>query len=225
MKHAGSTLDRLTRGLLGCGVAAGPLFVTTFLLEGSRRTDYDPRRHPISSLAIGPSGWTQRANFWVAGGLYVAGAVGLWLDSAGRSPASPRTQVGPILISSVGVGLLGAGVWTTDPISGYPPGSDDATTRRTAGKLHDLFSAPVFLALPAATFVYAHAFARMGRWWWMGASIGAGLTQLATFVTAGVGFSQRPGLVDHAGTLQRACLAAGFGWLTALTARALSRRR
>jgi hypothetical protein len=54
-----------TRGLLRCGQAAGPVFVVAFLLEGARREDYLPLRHPVSSLALGPRGWVQTANFTV----------------------------------------------------------------------------------------------------------------------------------------------------------------
>ncbi len=69
--------DRSGRGLPRCGVVAGPLFVTTFLAGGARRSGYDPRRHPVSSLALGPGGWVQAANFMVAGSLYLAFAAGL----------------------------------------------------------------------------------------------------------------------------------------------------
>jgi hypothetical protein len=48
-------------------VIAGPLFVVAFLVEGATRPDDDPLRHPASSLALGPFGWTQTAKFIVAG--------------------------------------------------------------------------------------------------------------------------------------------------------------
>lgn len=43
------------KALLACGAIAGPLFVVAFL-EGATCDDYDPLRHPVSSLALGPSG-------------------------------------------------------------------------------------------------------------------------------------------------------------------------
>jgi hypothetical protein len=46
---------------------------------------------------------------------------------------------------------------------------------------------------------------------------------LATMALAGSGFSQTPRLVNHAGLFQRASIITGFGWLTALSARALTR--
>ena len=54
---------RWTRGLLSCGLAAGPAFITTFLVESATRDQYRPSRHPVSSLALGPRGRIQTANF------------------------------------------------------------------------------------------------------------------------------------------------------------------
>jgi hypothetical protein len=96
--------DVITRGLLWCGVAAGPLFLLTAFAEGATRADYHPLRHPVSSLALGPHGWMQVANFVVTGGLYLSYAVGLW-----RAPRTVvGTRIGTILIGAVAVGLLGA---------------------------------------------------------------------------------------------------------------------
>ncbi len=54
---------------LGCGLVAGPLFVSSFTTIGLTRAGYDWRRHAVSSLAVGRSGWIQRANFMVTGGV------------------------------------------------------------------------------------------------------------------------------------------------------------
>src|SRR5579863_9741898 len=112
---------RWTRGLLFCGLAAGPVFITTFLVEGATRDGYRPSRHPVSSLALGPRGRVQTANFAVAGTLVLAGAAGL--ERAGDLALSTRT--GRVLIGAAGVGLIGAAVFATDPVSGYPPGTPD----------------------------------------------------------------------------------------------------
>ena len=45
---------------------------------------------------------------------------------------------------------------------------------------------------------------------------------LAATVRAGAGFGQAPRLVKLAGLVQRASIATGFGWLTALSAQALT---
>jgi hypothetical protein len=54
-----------TEVLLRCGMLAGPLFIVTSLIEGLARPDYNSLRHPVSSLALGPDGWIQVANFMV----------------------------------------------------------------------------------------------------------------------------------------------------------------
>jgi Protein of unknown function (DUF998) len=93
-----------TKTLLACGVIAGPLFVAAFLVEGATRAHYDPLRHPVSSLAFGDSGWTQRANFLVTGLLMLAFAIGL--RRVLRPLGGPTW--GPLLVGACAVGLLGA---------------------------------------------------------------------------------------------------------------------
>ncbi len=196
--------------LLRAGAAAGPLFVTAFLLDGATRPHYDPLRHPVSSLSLGPRGWRQVANFAVTGALYLAGAVGL-----GRRG---------VIVGAAAVGLLGAGAFRTDPISGYPPGSPPVAEQKTpTGAAHDAFGVPVFLGIPAAAFVEARRAGREGRRGWALASAASGVGMLAFFGLAGAGFAQQAALVGRAGLLQRISLGIGFGWLTALMLRALRR--
>jgi hypothetical membrane protein len=111
------------RGLLWRGAIGAPLFVVVFLIEDAVRAirppGYNPIRQPVSSLAIGPFGWIQVANLLVTGVLLLAFAVGL-------RPALRRYHGGfwaPALLGLVAIGLIGAGVFTTDPLSGYPPGT------------------------------------------------------------------------------------------------------
>src|SRR5438046_7219224 len=108
---------RMTRWLLGCGVAAGPLFTVVYLVEGARRADYRPRRHPVSALAIGERGWRQVANFFASGLLMLAFAIGVRRvqRAAGDTPWGPR------LIGACAAGLMGAGLFRPDPLNGYPP--------------------------------------------------------------------------------------------------------
>ncbi|MGO9668410.1 MAG: DUF998 domain-containing protein [Streptosporangiaceae bacterium] len=91
-----------TRGLLRCGIWAGPVFTATFLTEGAARDGYRPLRHPVSSLALGPRGWIQTANFAVTGVLCLAGAAGL--RRTGDCQAGSRA--GPVLVATAGAGLI-----------------------------------------------------------------------------------------------------------------------
>jgi len=211
---------RWTRGLLYCGLAAGPVFVTTFLAEGATRDGYRPSRHPVSSLALGPRGRVQAANFAVTGTLVLAGAAGL-----GRA-ADPAlsSRAGRTLIGAAGGGLVGAAVFATDPVSGYPPGTPDALTQPSrTGMMHNLAAVPVFLGLPAAAFTCSRQSVRAGHRGFGLYCAATATTMLATMALAGAGFNQSPRLVNLAGLFQRASIVTGFGWLTALSAQALTR--
>lgn len=202
-----------TKTLLACGVIGGPLFVVMFFIEGATRADYDPLRHPVSSLALGDWGWTQTANFIVASLLILAFAVGLR-----RTFRLPEGSTwGPLLVGVWAIGLLGAGIFVTDPVSGYPPETPDRLSGHSwHGALHDLFSLIAFVALAAACFVFAHRFAARGERGWVIYSIVTGAVFPVGFVLSSAGFGQAEDLVDLAGLFQRIAVIAGFGWLTLL---------
>jgi len=203
--------------LLLAGVLAGPLFVVTFLLEGAFRDGYDPMRHPVSSLSLGPSGWVQIANFLIAGVLSLALAVGLRRSLR----PGPGAAAGPALIAVWGVGLLGAGAFVTDPVSGYPDGTPPMPGTPTLhGVLHDLaFSLPGFAGFAAAMLVFAYAFARRHAPGWAIYSGLSGAAFLVLFFLTSAGFSQDPRWVSVAGLLQRLTVGIGWLWLTALAVR------
>jgi hypothetical protein len=207
------------RLLLWCGAVAGPLFIAVFLLEGASAAHYNPLRHPVSSLALTPTGWLQVANFLMAGTLYLAFAAGLW-----RAPrAAVVTRAGVILIAAAAVGLLGSGVFITDPVSGYPPGTPHAPgAYSTTGALHDLFAIPIFLGIPGAQIVFGYRFFRRRNSRWALYSIGSAVAMLVALGLTNAAFSQAPGLVDFGGLLQRITISIGFAWLTALAIHALA---
>jgi hypothetical protein len=206
------------RGLLRCGMWAGPVFAATFLAEGAVRDGYRPLRHPVSSLALGSRGWTQAANFAVTGALCLAGAAGLRL--AGDRVADSRT--GAVMVAAAGAGLIGSAAFRTDPVGGYPPGTPDMpATFSRAGTAHNLAAIPVFLGLPTAAACYGW------RSWRAGQPPGFAIYCAATAVTmpvtmalASAGFGQPSRLGGYGGLLQRASIITGFAWLTAVSARA-----
>jgi hypothetical protein len=207
-----------TRMLLRCGLAAGPAFVTAFFVEGAARDGYRPLRHPVSSLALGPGGWVQAANFAGTGTLLLAAAAGL---SRAGDPAT-GTRAGPALIGAAGAGLIGSAIFPTDPVSGYPPGTPGVPHAPSrAGTLHNLAAIPVFLGLPAAAASTSWRSFRIGQRGWGLYCAGTAITMPAAMALAAAGFSQSPGLVRLGGLFQRASIVTGFAWLTALSARAL----
>jgi uncharacterized protein DUF998 len=194
------------------------VFVTAFLVQGATRDGYRPLRHPVSSLALGPGGWAQTANFAATGMLFLAAAARL---SRADDPAA-GTRAGPALIGAAGAGLIGPAIFPTDPVSGYPPGTPDAPRAPSrAGTVHNLAALPVFLGLPAAAAGASWRSARTGQRGWALYCAGTAITMPAAMALAGAGFSQSPRLVPVGGLFQRASIMTGFGWLTALSARAL----
>ncbi len=211
-----------TRGLLRCGVIAGPVFIAVFLAEGAARDGYRPLRHPVSSLALGPRGWIQAGNFTVTGAMFLAGAGGL-ARSAG--PAGGGRAV-PALVGAAGAGLVAAAVFATDPVSGYPPGTPDALPEPSpGGTAHNLAAIPVFFGLPAAALACGWRSWRRGQRGFGAYSAGTGISMLATMALASAGFGQSPRLVSVGGLFQRASIITGFAWLSALSARALRATR
>ncbi|HEX5288565.1 MAG TPA: DUF998 domain-containing protein [Streptosporangiaceae bacterium] len=209
--------DSVTRWLLRCGVVAGPVFIAAFLVDGATRSGYRPRRHPVSSLALGNHGWTQVTNFAVTGALYAAGAAGL-----ARAGGSGPRLAGAAAAGATAAGLLGAAAFTTDPVSGYPPGSPDAPERPSReGTAHNLMSTGVFLGMPAAALAVAARALRNGQAGWGLYSAGTAVSVLATTGAAGAGFGQSPRLVGVGGLFQRISIMIGFTWLTALAGRSL----
>jgi hypothetical protein len=203
---------------VGCGVAAGPVFVTVFLIEGGVRDGYRPLRHPVSSLALGPRGWIQAGNFAVAGTLFLATAAGL--ARAGDPAASSRAA--PALIGAAGAGLIGSALFPTDPVSGYPPGTPDALTQPSRrGTAHNLAAVPVFFGLPAAALISGWRAWRAGQRGFALCSAATAVTMPATMTLAAAGFGQSSRLVRLGGLFQRASIITGFAWLTVLSARAL----
>ncbi|MGW5364108.1 DUF998 domain-containing protein [Actinopolymorpha pittospori] len=210
-------MNASTKKLLLCGAIGGPLFVIAFLLQGATRADYDPLRHPVSSLALGPSGWMQILNFLLTGLLMLLLAVGLRraLHAAGR-----HSTWGPLLVGTYAVGLVGAGVFVTDPVSGYPPGTPAQGVHTWHGILHDFpFSVLVFAALASACFVFARRFAGWGQRGWAIYSAVTGALIVIGFFLFGQAFAQVAGLVEIGGLVQRLTIAVGWGWVTLVAIR------
>ena len=210
-----------------CGVLAGPLFVAALSAIGARRRGYSWRTHTVSSLALGRQGWLQRANFIVAGVLYSCAARGLY--RCDRRRVGPRAV--PALVAAAGIGLIGSGVFVTDPMGGFPPvadgeeGSNDAAlvepepTRE--GKLHNVCAIPIFAGIPLAGLASAVVAARRRDYRWASYSTTSSLMMVGSFVLMGQAFGGVPRFVDKGGIFQRISIASGLGWLSALSLRAL----
>jgi hypothetical protein len=207
---------------------AGPLFVSAFTAIGARRSGYDWRRHAVSSLGAGRLGWLQRSNFILTGSMYLVAAP----DLARCPPRIVGSRLVPVLVGAVGVGLIGSGVFVTDPVGGFPPPSSDegeggntaparAVPSRT-GAVHNRFALPIFVGIPVAGVLYGVSSARRREYRWASYSVGSSVAMVASFVLFGAAFGGAPRFVEKGGLFQRISIVSGFGWLSALSLRALT---
>jgi hypothetical protein len=211
---------------LACGVAAGPFFVTSFTAIGARRAGYDWRRHAVSLLAAGRGGWLQRVNFMITGSLYCIAAHGL--AQAENQTLGPR--VVSALMFGVGGGLIGSGVFVTDPVAGFPPPQRDHDQAERApsaiptrqGTLHNLCAIPIFVGIPIAALTCAAPAARRREYRWGSYSTGSAIAMTSATVLFGAAFADATRCGGRGGVLQRVSIATGFGWLSALSLRALT---
>ena len=208
---AGNSLNR--QPAEPSAIIAGPLFFAIFLTADALRPDYDPLRHPVSSLEFGPGGWVQRLNFLLTGTFVTL--FGLSVRSPVRKLGGGRTV--PILFMAVGIGLIGAALFEPDPLSGYPLGTPPAALYPSLHRvLHDLFSTPVFTALPAACVVLARRFAKSRMIGWAIYSALSAAMMSIFFVMSSIAFAQGSPLTPVGGLLQRLTLAVGFVWMALL---------
>jgi len=210
-----------TRILLACGVAGPFLFNIVYWVEGAIRPGYNPWRQAISALSLSNQGWLQIINFIVCGLLIIAFAIGLRVTLRTGNGAT----WGPILLAAVGVGLIVAGVFVTDPAQGYPPGTPDGPTIHPTllGTIHFAVAAPaVFGLLPLSCFVLARRFA-LETQWKGGAvySLLTGILMIAFFVAFIItGIHDGP-----AGLMERFSIMIGMAWIALFALRLLSQMR
>ncbi len=140
----------------------------------------------------------------------------------------------PALIAGVGIGLIGSGMFVTDYVGDLPSEVPDAknrgpaggaSTRPTrAGRLHNLCGIPVFAGIPVAGLASAAAAVRNRDYRWACYSAGSSTAMVGSLFLFGAairGRSRR--LRGKSGILQRISIAVGFGWLSALSLRGLSK--
>jgi hypothetical protein len=208
-----------TRILLAAGVLGPVVFVVGFTLLGALRAAYDPMRQFVSLLSLTPEGWLQTVNFLVSGALIVAGGVGLWM----AIPSGIGRRAIPVGVALGGLGFVIAGIFPTDPIQGYPPGTPlemPATASITAA-VHLTGAFLFFGGITVGALIGARRFARDGEPAWAAASLACGLLTLVVNLVT----STPPGTISPvasvAGLLQRISITAGLAWIALLSGRLL----
>jgi hypothetical protein len=203
--------------LLATGLVVGPLFTAGYLMGGLfQGRGYSQIRHPVSSLALGPQGWTQTATFVACGLLVVLFSIGLRRSLR----PGPGALAVPLLVAVWGTGLTGAGIFLTDPVGGYPTAASPVTWH---GRLHDwAFSLPGFVALTLAMLIAGLAFTRRRQRWFALYSALSAVAFAVLFALTTMGFAGTDPWASAAGLWQRLCVSVGWLWLVLLAA---NRRR
>jgi hypothetical protein len=200
---------RVTRSLLGWGVVAGPFYVAVVLGQALLRPGFDLAHDDASLLSSGGLGWIQVANFLITGAMVVACAAGVY-RALGRGRASAS---GALLLALFGVGLIGAGFFVADPMSGFPPGTPSGRPETISphGILHIVSAGLGFLGLAGACLVVGQRFARDRRPAWAWFSRLTGVLFLLGFAGLASGSSSAAVVIGF-----WAVLLLAWGWLAAL---------
>ncbi len=222
----GDRLDHhpTTRFLLWSGAIGPLLFAVVFLIQDATCPGYNAWRTTISTLSLSDQGWVQIANFYLLGLSTLCFAVGLKrVFKTGLASLS-----GPILFAVVGIGLILAGFFVTDPFLGYPSSAPAAVQESLHGTIHNLAALTVFLALPVNCFVMGRRFARDPAWRaWATISRVAGILVLIFFgwffSSISAAADALPGETIHAGLLERVTSIIGCLWMSGLAFRLVLR--
>lgn len=190
-----------TRSFLGWGVVAGPFYLVTAVIHAAVKPGFDFTRHALSLLMVTDTGWIQRANLILVGGMVIAAAIGFRRAIAGRTGAAVA-----ILVGIYGVALIGSGVFAPDPMGGFPAGMDERVT--VSGLLHLAFGAVGFLALGVAAIVFSAWCRSTGRRAAGILSVIAGIVVIASFVGGGAMSQQAAGVL-----LLWVSVVTGLAWL------------
>ncbi len=172
--------NEVTRGLLVCGVVAGPLFIGASLIQALLRPGFDLSRHPISLLLLGDLGWVQFINFVVTGLLALAYAFGM---RRFLHPGRGGTW-GPLLVGIYGVGFITAGVFPPDPEFGFPAGAPGGVPGVASGhaNIQSLAFLALMLSVIAASFIFARRFAGLHERGWAAYCVATGVAVPALFI-------------------------------------------
>ncbi len=200
------------------GVLGPLIFIAVFLVEGAIRSGYDPMRMQVSYLSLGDRGAIQVASF-----LATAGLLGLFatqLRGRLRTAGGPGARGVPIAIGATALGLLIAGLFSTMPAFGYPPGTPDGfpTDIPASAYLHLLGAFLFFGGMIAAPALMARRFLASGATAWAVYSVATAVVVAVAFAASSADGSGRPFVPGAAGLLQRLAIVAGLAWMAGLAA-------
>lgn len=192
-----------------CGFIAPVIFIASFFIQGIYKPGYSSLRHPVSSLSLGENGWVQVLTFLITGLLILCFTI--------QIQRALKDKVVSVLFLLVGIGLIASGIFSTDPLFGYPAEQPVLAKEFTVqGKLHSVSALLVFFGIPALCFRLRNFFKTGNRPKWKLYSVFTGTSMLILFFLATLALNDFPGLKQIAGLLQRFCIITGFVWISFL---------
>ena len=200
------------------GVLGPVLFIVVFVVEGAVRSGYDPVRMQVSYLSLGDRGAIQVASFLVTA--CILGVFAVQLRGRLRSAGGQGARGVPIAVGCTALGLLLAGLFSTMPAFGYPPGTPDsfpAAIPPTA-YLHVTGAVLFFGGVIAAPALMARRFRTSGAMAWAVYSVATAVIVAVSFAASSANSTGRPFVPEAAGLLQRIAIVAGLAWMAALAA-------
>lgn len=148
------TAAAVTRSMLGWGVVAGPFYLVVGLVLALTREEFDLARHPLSALMLGDGGWMQTTNLALSGVMVCVAGLGM---------ARATARGTGIAVGIYGLAMVASAIFPPDPMPGFPPGQDGATTPSISGLLHFVFGGIGFVAFAVAAFLLGGWLARHGE--------------------------------------------------------------
>ncbi|HEX7099879.1 MAG TPA: DUF998 domain-containing protein [Acidimicrobiia bacterium] len=191
------------------GVVAASLFAVGVVIQDWTKPAFDPLRHMVSHLSLGPWGWVNVGLLLATGALVAAFGLSL------RRSGFPGGKVVPALVVVAGVALVAAAVFPIDPGLGYPPGV--GATRTWRGSIHDAAGGLLFASLTAAAVGTARKLrGQPGRRWQRQVSQAAAFLMPVLFIACSIAIGMDyGGAVSRplGGLFERLYLAVAFAWI------------
>lgn len=129
-----------------CGTLVGPFFVLADLVDALARPGYQPLRHWVSHLSLGPLGWIGVTILIVTAVLLAGYALGVFAHR------DRRWRVYLVAVTVAAVSLLAAAIFPMDPSLGFPVGSLADAVPTVAGQIHQAAGPLFIVALAVAAF-------------------------------------------------------------------------
>lgn len=183
---------------------------------------YNPIASNVSLLALGPFGWIQTIVFFITGFFTFLFAFAV-NNHFKHSKNEIFGKLGAIFLAISAIGLICAGVFTTDPSFAYHPNMDLSTLNEISGSLpfsltltgflHKFFASFIFIGISVSILIFSRYFSIENNLKWKWYSIISAIVSLLAFIILLISMSRLFGLDSFTGLIQRVSLFSGLLWI------------